>query len=208
MTISRKAKFAAAALTASALIFNAAAASAQPYPPPPPPGYGPPSGAPGYGPPPGEYGPPPGAPAYDDRTAQADAAYAQRYEAWSARYCVQRERNNVAAGAVIGGALGAILGAGLSHGHAGGTIVGGALGATTGAAIASDSGPGGGCPPGYVIRADAPAFYWRGPVVYAPPGYNPWIFVDGRYTYVPYREWYWRHHGWNGHDWREDRHRY
>jgi hypothetical protein len=196
MTISRKGKFAAAALTATALIFNAAAASAQPYPPPPPPGNGPPPGE--YGPPPGQYGPPPGPPVYDDRTAQADAAYAARYQAWYGRYCVQREHNNVAAGAIIGGALGAILGAGISHGHAGGTIVGGALGATTGAAIASDSNVGGGCPPGYVIRAGAPAFYWGGPVVYAPPGYNPWVFVDGRYTYVPYRVWYWRHHGWRG----------
>jgi hypothetical protein len=95
---------------------------------------------------------------------------------------------------VIGGVLGAALGAGLSGGRAGATIAGGAIGAGTGAAVAGSSGPGGGCPPGYAIRAGAPVFYYGGPVypgvLYAPGWYNPWVFVNGGWTYRPYRAWY------------------
>jgi hypothetical protein len=195
MNWSRTSKTTIAALTASALVLGAGMASAQP-------GYGD-NGPP---PPPGEYGPPPGGSAYADQQAQADAAYAQQYQAWAAQYCVNRQRNNVAAGSIIGGALGAITGAAISGGRAGGTIVGGLLGAGTGAAVASSDGPGGGCPPGYIVRAGAPGFYYGGPAIYAPVGYNPWVFVGGRYTYVPYREWYWRHHGWRGRDWRQHWH--
>jgi hypothetical protein len=190
MTRLRPSKFAMASLSVMTLLLGAASASAQ---------YGPP---PGYG---GGYGPPPGGPVYDPRAQVYDQGYASGYESWASQYCVQRERSNVAAGAVIGGALGAILGGGVARGGLGGTILGGALGATAGAAVGASAGTGGDCPPGYIIRAGAPRFYYAGPPVYAPPGYNPWVFVGGRYTYVPYRERYWREHGWRGHDWREDR---
>jgi hypothetical protein len=179
---------AVAAVTALALAVSATVAAAQPAPPPPGYGYG------DYGPPPGQdYTPPPGGPSYDQQAYYQDQQYASNYQAWASRYCVQQRNNNVAAGAVIGGALGAILGGGIG-GHARGAVIGGALGAGTGAAVAANSGTPGGCPPGFVIGPGAPAYV--GPVIYAPGWYNPWVFEGGRYVYVPYRTYYWRHHGW------------
>jgi hypothetical protein len=174
----------------STLALGAGGALAQPdAPPPPPPGYG--GGE--YGPPPGaDYAPPPGGPNYDQQAYYQDQQYAQNYQAWAARYCVQQHNNNVAAGAIIGGALGAIIGGGISH-HAGGAFVGGALGAGTGAAVGASANSGS-CPNGFVVAPGAPAFV--GPVVYAPGWYNPWVFEGGRYVYVPYRTYYWHHHGW------------
>ena len=197
---------AVAALSALTLVANTTAASAQPFPPPPPGGeYGPPPGA-EYAPPPGdEYGPPPGAGAYaprgaygyGDDPARYDEAYSRRYSAWASRYCVERHNQNVAAGAIIGLGLGAILGAaaGGRYNSGGGAIVGGALGAGAGASIGGASTPEG-CPPGYVVRNGAPHFFYGGPVVYAPVGYNPWVWGGGRWSYVPYRSWYWRRYGW------------
>jgi len=197
----------------------------------PPPGYsgdnnGPPPGYNGgYGdngggypsdmaPPSGQYAePPPGyenGGAYDNGAQQADQEYAARYSAWAAQNCINQRNNNTAAGAIVGGVLGAVVGAGIAGGrNAGaGALVGGALGAGTGAAIGSSSTPGG-CPPGYYIRAGAPAFYWGGPAVvtYAPGWYHPWVWAGGRWTYRPYRSWYWAHRGywrpgWRGHPYR------
>jgi hypothetical protein len=202
------AKAVVASILALGLAAQAGVASAQDYGPggPPPPGdYGPngppPSGD--YGPPQGQYAPPPeGASpdqAYSAEQQQRDQAYGQAYSDWAARYCVQRRENNAAAGAVIGGVLGAIVGGGLAGrgNHTAGAFVGGAVGAGTGAAIgASSGGPQSSCPPGYVIVGGAPAFYYGGYVpVYGPGWYNPWIFVGGRWTYRPYRSWYWGHPG-------------
>jgi hypothetical protein len=194
MTDRRNAKAVlAAAISALALGASVTEAVAQPYgAPPPPPGQD-------YGqPPPADYGPPPGeGPNYDPQAYQADQQYAAQYQAWAARYCVQERNHNAAAGAVIGGAFGAILG-GAIGGHAGGAIAGGVLGASAGAAVGANSGESGNCPPGYVITAGAPGFYWGGPPVYVPAGYNPWVFEGGRYVYVPYRAYYWHRHGWRG----------
>src|SRR5665213_822709 len=81
---------------------------------------GPPSGQ--YGdaaPPQGQYAPPPpgydnGAAAYDDQSQQADQDYAQRYSSWAAQYCVDQRNNNTAAGAIIGGVFGAVLGSAIA----------------------------------------------------------------------------------------------
>jgi hypothetical protein len=62
--------------------------------------------------------------------------------------------------------------------------------------VGANSGTAGNCPPGYVLGPGAPAFV--GPVVYAPGWYNPWVWEGGRYVYIPYRTYYWRHHGWHG----------
>lgn len=188
-------------------------------------GYGPPPGAQqqgGYGPPPGtaappnqgysesappqgQYAePPPGAEQggdYDDQSQQTDSAYADAYSRWAAQYCVN-QANNTAAGAVIGGILGAGIGAAVGGGR--GALVGGAVGVGTGAVAGAASAPGG-CPPGYVVAAGAPAFvYAGGPYVAWGPGwYRPWAWVGGRWVYRPYRAWYWGHGaywrpGWRG----------
>ena len=165
-------------------------------------------------PPQGQYAPPPPGyeqgGAYDDQSQQYDRDYADRYSRWAAQYCVDQRNNNTAAGAIIGGVLGAVIGAGVAgRGDRGaGAVIGGALGAGTGAAIGASSSPGAGCPPGYVVRAGAPAFYWAGPpvVTWAPAWYHPWVFVGGRWVYHPYRYWYWQHRnywhpGWRARPW-------
>jgi hypothetical protein len=177
------------------------------YPPPPPnyqqqpppnyqqpPPYGaPPQGAyqdPGLQPPPG----------YSDQDAQRDGsaqardydrAYSAAAEQWSTANCIRQEQNRTTAGAIIGGVLGAVIGSNIAGGHdrGAGAVIGGALGATAGGAIANNQGPA--CPPGFVIRTGAPAFYYGPPpgavVVYAQPAeYNPWIWYGGHWTYRPY----------------------
>jgi|SRR5579859_64665 len=180
-------------VTALGLLLNAAAAIAQPAPPPPPPTEGPP-----IAPPSGQYAPPPpgaerpGA-VYDDRAQRYDRDYSERYSQWAAQYCIDRRNNHTAAGALIGGVLGAVLGSNVSGrgSRTGGSIIGGLLGATAGAAIGSNS-QSANCPPGYFVRAGAPAFYGP-PAVYAPGWYNPWFFEGGVWVYRPYRYWYWSH---------------
>jgi hypothetical protein len=170
------------------------------------------AGAP-VAPPSGEYAPPPsGAEAsgstYGAAAQKADRDYADQYARWAARYCVD-QRNNTAAGALIGGVLGAVAGSSLAgHGaHAGGAVVGGALGAMAGAAIGASSAPAAACPPGYAVAAGAPAFAYVGPVyepavIYGPSWYQPWVWVDGRWVYRPYRYWYWDHRAYWRPDWR------
>lgn len=204
---------------------TAAQAVAQPSAYPPPPGYqqgnpAPPQGypPPGYqgSPPPGYQGAPqPGVyqdpalqppPGYSQEDAQRDAAeaarnydrgYAAAAEQWSSANCVRQEQNRTAAGSIIGGVLGAVIGSNLVGGRdrGAGAVVGGALGAVAGGALANNAGPG--CPPGFVLRPGAPAFYYAPPsgvYVYDAPGwYNPWLWYDGRWIYRPYpyhRYWY------------------
>jgi len=174
----------------------ATSAVAQPDQPPPPSGdYGPPPGAP-----PdevqNEQGPPPPPQGYSDqydnssRAQQENEDYSRRAQDWAARYCYRRS-DNAAGGAIIGGVLGALLGGGIAGrgNHTTGALIGGGVGAVAGASIgASSTSPG--CPPGMVVRDDAPPFY--GPVFYggygyyAPPGYRPWIWYGGRWVYRPY----------------------
>ena len=167
-------------------------------PPPPPEGYD------GSAPPP----PPPG---YDtnDRTYAADPRADQRYEAyaedWAQRYCV-KSSGNAAGGAVIGGLFGALLGSSIAgyHNRGAGALMGGIAGAAVGGAAGSaqDNATSPGCPPGYVVRRDAPAFAYDGygtAYYYAAPGwYHPWIFIDGRWNYrpYPYHTYYYRHYAW------------
>jgi len=172
-------------------------------PPPPPAGYD------GNQPPP----PPPGYTA--DPIYAPNSAADQRYEAyaedWAARNCV-RSSGNTATGAVIGGLFGALLGSSVAgyHNRGTGALVGGLAGAAGGAAVGSaqDNATSPGCPPGYVMRRGAPAFYYDGygaGYVYSAPGwYRPWIFVGGRWTYrpYPYHTWYYRHYGWGRPGWR------
>jgi hypothetical protein len=204
---------ASSAVCGAMLLSTGAQAFAQAPPPgyqqqqqqgyPPPPGY---QGAPQQGP----YQdpalqPPPG---YSSEDAQRDASEAERNydrgyaaaaEEWSAANCIRKEENRTAAGAIIGGVLGAVIGSNIAGGRSrgAGAVVGGALGAVTGGAIANNSGPG--CPPGFVLRPGAPAFYGPpGPavVVYDQPGwYNPWLWYDGRWMYRPYPyHRYWHDH--------------
>jgi hypothetical protein len=203
--------------------------SAQGYPPPPPRGspyqgqyqgqYGqqynqydaPPPDSYTTTAPPGYIGtqvppPPPGYqqdPVYAQQVEQ-DRHYEAYAEDWAQRYCV-RSGNNAGSGAVIGGLLGALLGSSVAgrHDRGAGFAVGGVMGAVGGAAIGSASGgaTSPGCPPGYVVRGGAPAFYFGGygqPYYYAAPAwYRPWVFIDNRWTYrpYPYRGWYYRHYG-------------
>ena len=196
---------------------------------PPPQGYQPPPQGyqQGYAPPPQGYAPPQGyqqgypqqpyqdpalqpPPGYTAQDAQRDAsdaarAYDQQYaaaaEAWSAANCVRQEQNRTAAGAIIGGVLGAVIGSAAAgrHDSGAGAIVGGGLGAIAGGAIANSSGPG--CPPGFVLRPGAPAFGYAPPpggavLVYdQPTWYNPWIWYNGAWVYRPYPyHRYWRDH--------------
>jgi len=169
-----------------------------PPPPPPPAGYD------GSAPPP----PPPGYNAGDENYA-SDPRADQRYEAyaedWAQRYCV-KSSGNAAGGAVIGGLFGALLGSGIAgyHNRGAGALVGGIAGAAVGGAAGSaqDNATSPGCPPGYVMRREAPAFvydgYNSGYYYAAPAWYHPWIFVDGRWSYrpYPYHTYYYRHYGW------------
>jgi len=185
----------AAALMAS----TAFDATAQPY--------GPPPGGDDQGPPQGQYAEPPQGYEqggdYDDQSQQQDEAYAQSYSEWAARNCVS-QANNTAAGALIGGILGAGIGAATSHNAGRGAAIGGAIGVGAGA-VAGSASSAGGCPPGYVVAAGAPAFYFAGGpyVAWAPAWYRPWVWTGGRWAYHPYRYWYWRHNaywrpGWRG----------
>ena len=159
--------------------------------PPPPQGYNSQQPDPALQPPPG----------YSQQDAQRDATQAERdadrryaaaAEAWSQANCVRQEQNRTAAGAIIGGVLGAVIGSNVTRGRdrGAGAVVGGALGAVAGGAIANNQGPG--CPPGFVIRSGAPGFYYGPPpgaavVVYdAPTWYNPWLWYDGAWVYRPY----------------------
>jgi len=159
-------------------------------PPPPPSGYQRPSD-------------------YRQQSAE-DERYAEDAERWADENCV-KSHGDVAAGAVIGGLFGALLGSaigGPGH-HAGGAVIGAAIGGTSGAAIASSSGgneTSPGCPPGYVARDGAPAFYYAGyagPYYYAAPGwYRPWVWYDDRWEFrpYPYHVWYYRHYSHWDHD--------
>ncbi len=162
-------------------------------------------------PPQGQYAEPPQGveegSVYDDQAQQQDEAYATEYSRWAARYCVN-QANNTAAGALIGGILGAGIGAATSRNAGKGALVGGAIGAGAGA-VAGAASSQGGCPPGYVIAGGAPAFvYAGGPyVTWAPAWYRPWVWVGGRWVYHPYRHWYWAHRahwrpGWHRKHWR------
>ncbi|MXP29764.1 glycine zipper 2TM domain-containing protein [Porphyrobacter algicida] len=203
----------AIAATAAGPIASSAA-SAQAYDPPPP-YYGDYDTAPPYAdayPPPPDYDgselppPPPGfeAGAYGDWTAR-DAAFARQTEAWSRRYCV-RSRDNTAAGAVVGGLLGAIVGSSLGgrHDRGGSTLAGAAVGAIGGAAVGASSSysTSPGCPPGYVVRRDAPTYYYPSDYDYAAPGwYRPWVYVGGSWTFrpYPYHVYYYRQYYRGGH---------
>jgi hypothetical protein len=183
------------------------AQSAQGYaaPPPPPPGYD------GSQPPP----PPPGYQAGpDDARQQAqDQQYAAYTQQWAQANCV-RAHADTGAGAVIGGAAGALLGSGLAGRHDRGTgaLLGAGVGALGGAAVANNTSSGAtspGCPPGYVTRSGAPAFAYGGGYAVdgayaaqpayayaAPTWYQPWVYYGGAWTYrpYPYHVWYYRHY--------------
>ncbi len=200
-------------LTASA-VYGAVllATGAQAFAQAPPPGYQqPPQGYPQQG---GQQQgpyqdpalqPPQGYSREDAERDQSEAArsydrgYAAAAEQWSSANCIRKGENRTAAGAIIGGVLGAVIGSNLAGGRdrGAGAVVGGALGAVAGGAIASNQGPG--CPPGFVTRPGAPVFYGpQGPAVIVydePTWYNPWIWYDGRWIYRPYPyHRYWHDH--------------
>jgi hypothetical protein len=169
-----------------------------PPPPPAPPGYD------GTRPPP----PPPGYQAAPDEAIQRgqDQRYTAYAEQWARDNCV-KAHGDTGAGALIGGAIGAIIGSGFG-GHGAGALAGAAVGAAGGAVVANSSGSNTtspGCPPGFVVRREAPAFAYGGyggqSYVYAAPGwYQPWVYYGGAWTYrpYPYHVWYYRHYGYYG----------
>lgn len=126
------------------------------------------------------------APASPQTPASANRqAYAAQYEAWAQQNCVDQRNGNLAAGAIIGGALGAIAGSALTHGHTSATLAGGAVGAVAGAGIAASASS---CPPGYIVRAGAPTFVYEEPyfpetVVYEDGPYAPWVWVGDHWVY-------------------------
>jgi hypothetical protein len=136
------------------------------------------------------------------RARAEDERYSYEAERWARQNCVAERANNTTAGAVIGGLLGAVAGAGLAgrYDRGAGALAGGALGAVAGGTLgnaATDPG----CPPGYVLQPHATAFA-AGPVypdvVYVAPGwYDPWIWYGGHWIYRPYpyhRYWFHIHH--------------
>ncbi|NBC37456.1 hypothetical protein GTZ99_12945 [Novosphingobium sp. FSY-8] len=137
--------------------------------------------------------PPPGyAPSDQDQAQRAmDLQYAREAQRWARDNCV-KSKGDTAAGALVGGILGAIVGGGLAgRGDRGGGMAAGAvIGAVGGAAVASSSGreTSPGCPPGYVTRRDAPEYAYEPAGYYyaAPSWYRPWVFVDGYWSYRPY----------------------
>lgn len=176
-------------------------------------------------PPPTDYDatrPPPPPPDYQpDPVYAPNGAADQRYEAyaedWAARNCV-KSSGNTATGAVIGGLFGALLGSSIAgrDDRGAGALMGGIAGAAGGAAVGSaqDNATSPGCPPGYVVRSGAPAFYydgWNADYYYAAPAwYRPWVFAEGRWTYrpYPYHTWYYRHYGWDRPGWHGGRYGY
>jgi hypothetical protein len=190
-------KAVALSLAAATLTTGSLAAAQDSNPPPPP-----------QTPPDGHYNvpPPPGyQPGADERSPQAreeDDRYSYEAERWAAANCVAQRANNTASGAIIGGLLGAVVGAGLGgrYDRGGAALAGGALGAVAGGAIGGSQANNPNCPPGYVLRPGAPAFYPApvyGGVVYAAPGwYDPWVWYGGHWIYRPYpyhRYWYRTH---------------
>ena len=93
---------------------------------------------------------------------------------WAQRYCVNQQATNTAAGAIVGGVLGAGIGAAVTHNPATGAAIGGAIGAGT-SAVAGASQPNYGCPPGYIAAAGAPAFAYYGPYWGSAVWYHPWV---------------------------------
>jgi hypothetical protein len=160
--------------------------------------------APNYNfPPPPGYQPSDGQYETSPQAREEDQHYSYAAERWAADNCVAERANNTAAGAIIGGVLGALVGSGLAgrYDRAGGALAGGAVGAIAGGAIGSSASNNPNCPPGYVLRRGARPFYpgpiYGGGVVYvAPPDYDPWIWYGNHWIYRPYpyhRYWYRTH---------------
>jgi hypothetical protein len=145
-------------------------------------------------PPPVDYIPP----ANPEEQRLSDTQYAQSAQDWAAQNCI-KSKPKVGNGALIGGILGAIIGSGLGgrHDHGTGMAVGALVGAAGGAAVASASGgdTSPGCPPGYSVRPQAVTYTYSPDYYYAAPGwYQPWVYVDGYWSYrpYPYHDWYYR----------------
>lgn len=151
-------------------------------------------------PPPAGYRPEGGRYAGPDRDRDDDDLFSREAERWAAENCIAERRGNAAAGAVIGGLIGALAGSGLADGRDRGpaAVLGAGAGAVAGSSIARNSSPD--CPPGYILRRDPQPFYappFHPTVVYvAPAWYDPWILYRGHWLYRPYpyhRFWHDRH---------------
>lgn len=183
--------------TASLLLsLMTSAALAQPPAVPPPP-------APAYNmPPPDGINPAEMAAEGTPQARSQDDQYSYAAEQWATQNCIAQRANDTAAGAIIGGLLGAVAGAGLAgrHDRGAGIVAGGVVGAAAGGAIGSAASPNPNCPPGYVVRAGAAPFYpgpVYGPAAYAAPGwYDPWMWYGRHWIYrpYPYHRFWGRHH--------------
>lgn len=156
--------------------------------------------------------PPPAGMQPSDMTAETspearaqDDQYSYAAEQWAAQNCIARRADNTAAGAVIGGLLGAVAGGSLAgrHDTGAGIVAGGLVGAVAGGAVGNAASPT--CPPGYAMRAGAAPFVpgpVYGPVVYAAPDwYDPWVWYGGHWIYrpYPYHRFWFRTHGFGHH---------
>ena len=185
------------------------------YGPPPAGQYGSPPPQP-YAPPPrGEYASPPqaaGGQGYNGGYYQPSHGDEQaRHDQWAARNCISQRNNNTAAGAIFGGAAGALLGFSFAGWAARGAwaLFGGTMGATLGAALGSSANTcsndyaSAGAPPygGGAAYAYAGPAYGPGPAPYAPayspagPAYRsaphgPWMWTGERWVHRPYRSGY------------------
>ena len=113
-------------------LFDSAVAFAQSAPPPPPP-----PGATYNMPPPPGMAPGDVSAETSPQARAQDDQYSYAAEQWAAQNCVAQRANNTAAGAVIGGLLGALVGGGLAgrRDRGVGIVAGSATGAIAGAAI-------------------------------------------------------------------------
>jgi hypothetical protein len=150
-------------------------------PGPPPSRYAPPS----------QYTPPPQyAPSYQGSYAQSQA----RYDQWAAQNCISQHNSNIAAGAIFGGAAGALMGFSLAGWAARGAwaLFGGTMGATLGATVGSSAN-----------NANCQTAAWAGPPPYAGPAYaapygpvygpgpayrrGPWVWAGDHWVRRPHR---------------------
>lgn len=137
-------------MATAAFVIEPTVASAQAAPPPPASTYAPGPVAPPVSP---QAAPTPGGD-YNSWAYQQDYQnYRAQYAAWAEHNCVTQRQKNIATGAVVGGAFGALLAGSIAGWAAAGAWVlfGGSVGLAGGAAIgAASSAPG--CPEGYAVR--------------------------------------------------------
>lgn len=150
---------------------------------------------------PPQYAPPPqaGGPGYYAPYQSPYADNQARYNDWSAHNCAKEHNSSTAAGAIFGGAAGALMGFSLAGWAARGfwTVFGGTVGASLGAVVGSSTNNGN-CQNGYAAWSGPPAYAYAGPAPYAAPAYaagpgyrrGGWVWAGDHWAH--------RHYGYGG----------